>query len=121
MQGLQDWPLTEKGREQAKRAGYTLMDVEFSYAYSSPASRALETCQIILEQNTQTTKIEINKNGFLQERTMGVLDGLPWSEFKVKAGEAGFLGEDMWKFAPEKGESPDDVKQRGADFLSVSL
>ena len=123
MQGLQDWPLTEKGREQARRAGYTLSDVKFTQAYSSPASRALETCRLILEHNLhllQGQGIEIKENGLLQERTMGVLDGLPWSEFKVKAAEAGFHGEEMWSFVPEKGESPDDVKRRGADFLSVS-
>ena len=44
--GRTDIPLTEHGREQARRIGATLRDRRFALVLSSPLSRALETCRL---------------------------------------------------------------------------
>ncbi|MCC6216002.1 MAG: histidine phosphatase family protein [Polyangiaceae bacterium] len=49
MQGRQDWPLSERGREQARGLGEFLgaRGVTLAAVYSSPLSRALETARIV--------------------------------------------------------------------------
>jgi broad specificity phosphatase PhoE len=44
--GRTDIPLTEHGRDQARRIGATLRDRQFALVLSSPLSRALETCRL---------------------------------------------------------------------------
>ena len=44
--GLRDVPLSDRGREQAKRAGALLADTEFSAVLVSPLQRAIETARL---------------------------------------------------------------------------
>jgi probable phosphoglycerate mutase len=44
--GRTDIPLTDRGREQARRIGAALRDRRFVLVLSSPLSRALETCRL---------------------------------------------------------------------------
>ena len=44
--GKTDIPLTEKGREEARRLGAVLADRSFACVLSSPLTRALETCRL---------------------------------------------------------------------------
>ena len=46
--GWVDVPLTEKGREEARRAGELLQEIRFAVAYTSVLTRAQETLEIIL-------------------------------------------------------------------------
>ena len=48
MQGWCDSPLTEKGVEDAKRAGAELADVPFAAAYTSTSERCRDTCALVL-------------------------------------------------------------------------
>ena len=45
--GWVDVPLTDKGREEARRAGEKLRDIRFDIAYTSVLSRAQETLDVI--------------------------------------------------------------------------
>jgi len=47
IQGIVDIPLNEKGRKQASIIAEELVNVEFDVVFSSPLSRARETCEII--------------------------------------------------------------------------
>ena len=49
LQGKSDYPLNENGIAQARKAGQWLMDqgIVFSYVYSSPLKRAIQTAEII--------------------------------------------------------------------------
>ncbi|MGL9729388.1 histidine phosphatase family protein [Enterococcus sp. DIV0756] len=53
-QGWVDSPLTEKGIQTATQLGEQLKDVQFSAAFSSDASRALQTGETILTAQGQT-------------------------------------------------------------------
>jgi broad specificity phosphatase PhoE len=54
--GRTDIPLTERGREQARRIGATPRDGGFALVLSSPLSRALETCRLAgLGDRTEVT------------------------------------------------------------------
>jgi 2,3-bisphosphoglycerate-dependent phosphoglycerate mutase len=50
--GWVDIPLTEKGREEARIAGKQLKEQGFHFdiAYTSMLDRAIETCDLILEE-----------------------------------------------------------------------
>jgi broad specificity phosphatase PhoE len=47
--GTHDVPLNDNGREQARSLGMALSSEKIDAAYTSPLSRAVETCQIALE------------------------------------------------------------------------
>ena len=47
-QGSSNSPLTETGREQAKRLGEKLKDTKFTKFYSSPLGRTIETSELII-------------------------------------------------------------------------
>lgn len=49
MQGWCDSPLTDKGIEDARRAGAELHDVPFAAAYVSTSERCRDTCALVLE------------------------------------------------------------------------
>lgn len=74
VQGWCDSPLTEKGINQACALGIGLQNVEFDAVYSSDLKRALDTTQLILEQNTHDTP-EIKATKHLREAYYGSYEG----------------------------------------------
>ena len=72
--GWVDVPLTEQGREEARRAGEKLRGVRFDVAYTSVLSRAQETLRIILD--TMGVELPIIRDQALNERHYGDLQGL---------------------------------------------
>ena len=61
IQGWNDFPLNEKGRELAASTGRELRDVKFDRCISSPLVRARETAQIVLRESGNDTKIETDE------------------------------------------------------------
>lgn len=81
-----DFPLSEAGREQARRTGrYLSEQVAFAGIYTSPLTRALETAQIIARESSHETDV-IPHHG-LMERQGGVLEGLSWREHELRTPE----------------------------------
>jgi len=73
--GIADFPLTDKGREQAREVGRQIAGKGIQAIYSSPLSRANECARIIAEQIPG--KIPLKVVGDLQERnSYGVLSGV---------------------------------------------
>lgn len=51
LQGWSNSPLTEKGKQDAKKAGERLKEIHFDAAFCSDTTRAMETIQEILDLN----------------------------------------------------------------------
>ena len=61
MQGWSDTPLTEKGKQDAARAGQALAQVDFDYAFASDLKRTMDTARILLANHPTKIK-EPGKN-----------------------------------------------------------
>lgn len=77
-QGSSNSPLTEKGREQAKKLGEKLKNTEFTNFYSSPMGRTIETSQLII--GDRNIKIEFIEE--FKEISVGRMEGVPREKFE---------------------------------------
>ena len=71
MQGQTDIPLNDTGRAQAKQMAKSLQGVTFDKVFCSPLSRALETCQAVVD----ASQIIVDKR--IAERYFGEFEGEP--------------------------------------------
>lgn len=99
IQGQSNSNLTEKGIEQAKKAGDELKDINFDAIFSSDSTRAHNTAEIIKLER----ELIIETSQLLRERNYGKFEGRYGSEFweacKEKLQEKETLsGEEDWKF-----------------------
>ncbi len=103
IQGICDSPLTEKGIRQVKEAREALKGVHFDAAYTSPAERAVDTSEILLEDYPFHAK-ELDD---LHEYSFGGAEG---ENFEKDIGLLQRFEEMSW---PEVGgESEQDVRGR---------
>lgn len=86
--GWTDISLSNEGIKEAETASKEILDhnISINAAYSSIFSRAYETGKIIL-QNSQNSKITIEKDWRLNEKHYGKLQGLNKSETSTKYGD----------------------------------
>ena len=86
--GWKDPGLTEKGIEEAKKAGEQLRDLKltFDIAFTSELSRAQKTLDLILAELGQTG-LETIKDQALNERDYGDLTGMNKDEARKEFGE----------------------------------
>jgi len=77
--GQADVPLNEAGREEARKLGAALKDVEIVAAYSSPLCRATETARLILSAHP-SLQVKVHPN--LTDIHYGAWQGLSLSEVK---------------------------------------
>lgn len=86
--GWTDIGLTEKGEEEARKAGQILKreGYAFDVAFTSVLNRAVRTLEITLEE-MGLKKIPIYKSWRLNERHYGALQGLNKAEMAAKFGE----------------------------------
>lgn len=118
--GWVDVPLTEKGIEEAYRAGEFLKDIKFDVAYTSALTRAQETLRIILE--TVGLLIPIIKDQALNERHYGALQGLNKDRARQKWGaDIVHLWRRSYDIAPPEGESLKDTATRTIPFLERAI
>jgi broad specificity phosphatase PhoE len=111
IQGHKDYPLTEKGKKQAKSLAKQIkeMDYSFSALYSSDLNRAKTTAEIIA-QILQIPNIFFDRR--LREHNLGIYEGRYSKELEEKDKElfdACFA--DHSKRFP-KGESVEEMKKR---------
>lgn len=116
--GWVDVPLTDKGREEAARAGALLKEtgISFTKAYTSDLQRAQETLSIILE-GLEQTGIPIVRNAALNERHYGDLQGLDKAETAEKYGAEKVH---IWRRSydvPPPGEDGESLKDTAARTL----
>ena len=86
--GWRDVNLTERGVEEAKTAGQKLLNAgfEFDIAFTSVLTRAIKTCNIVLEESHQLWIPQV-KNWRLNERDYGALQGLDKKATAEKYGD----------------------------------
>lgn len=86
--GWKDVDLTEKGREEARKAGKALKEagLDFDVAYTSVLKRAIRTLWTILDE-MDLMHIPVERSYRLNERHYGALQGLNKSETAEKHGE----------------------------------
>lgn len=86
--GWTDVDLSEKGKEEAKKAGQLLKDEGYSFdiAYTSVLKRAIRTLWIVLDE-MDLMWIPVIRHWRLNERHYGALQGLNKAETAKKYGE----------------------------------
>lgn len=93
--GWTDVDLTEKGLEEAAKAGELLKEKGFLFqrAYTSYLKRAVKTLNVVLDR-MDLDWISVEKSWRLNEKHYGVLQGLNKSETAAKYGEEQVL---LWR------------------------
>ena len=93
--GWTDVDLSEKGKEEAKKAGQTLKENGFTFdiAFTSVLKRAIRTLWIALDE-MDLMWITVVRSWRLNERHYGALQGLNKSEMAAKFGEEQVL---VWR------------------------
>ncbi|MDO8658317.1 MAG: 2,3-diphosphoglycerate-dependent phosphoglycerate mutase [Candidatus Levybacteria bacterium] len=109
--GWTDVSLSEKGREEGKKAGSALKDIKIGIAYTSKLKRASETLDEILKE--LNLKIPVIKNEALNEKNYGDYTGRNKWEIKKELGEDEFQKiRRSWDYPIPNGESLKDVYER---------
>ena len=93
--GWTDVDLTEKGKEEARKAGALLRDLGFDFdiAFTSVLKRAMRTCWIIQDE-MDLMWIPVKRSWRLNERHYGALQGLNKAETAEKYGNEQVL---IWR------------------------
>lgn len=93
--GWKDVPLSEKGIEEAKKAGQLLKNEGFAFdvAYTSVLKRAIKTLWLALEE-MDLMWIPVHRSWKLNERHYGALQGLNKAETAAKYGDEQVL---IWR------------------------
>jgi 2,3-bisphosphoglycerate-dependent phosphoglycerate mutase len=119
--GWVDVPLTEKGREEARRAGEKLRHIRFDKAYTSRLQRAIETLEIVLQVIGQEG-LPVEYDMALNERHYGDLQGLNKAETAEKFGkEQVHLWRRSYEVAPPGGESLKDTAARTLPYFEAHV
>lgn len=126
--GQTDYPLTPRGREQARQSAQKLKHCTFTRCYASDLSRAWDTARACLEGRNVTAE----PCPALREQGVGEMEGLSWEQMEERfpALIHPYI-EDWFHTVPPSGESPeemaarvgacvDEIIRRGEDTLVVA-
>ncbi|CEI81069.1 phosphoglycerate mutase [Oceanobacillus oncorhynchi subsp. incaldanensis] len=75
VQGWSDAVLTPAGEEVVTQAGIGLKDIDFQNAYSSDSGRAIQTAEIIMEENETSSELDLNTDERFREFNFGTYEG----------------------------------------------
>jgi len=113
--GWVDVPLTDLGREEARRAGTKLASTKIDVAYTSALTRAQSTLALILE--TMGVDVPIIRDQALNERHYGDLQGLNKARTAEKYGaEQVHIWRRSYDVPPPNGESLELTAARTLPF-----
>jgi broad specificity phosphatase PhoE len=108
--GTTDVPLTDEGRDQARRLGERLAGREFALVLTSPLSRARETCELVgLGERAQ---VEPD----LREFDYGAYEGLTTDQIREQR-----PAWSLWRDGSPGGEMPDQVGERADRVIARAL
>jgi 2,3-bisphosphoglycerate-dependent phosphoglycerate mutase len=114
--GLTDVELTADGREEARRAGRTLEDIQLDRAYTSQLKRAKNTLDEIVE-HLGRQDIKRTEQKELNERDYGELTGKNKWQVKEEFGDDKFMKwRRSWDYPVPGGETLKDVSERVLPF-----
>ncbi len=119
--GWEDVPLTDLGRDEARRSGRLLRDTSFDQAFTSNLKRAADTLDIVLEENRHTP-VPIESDEALNERHYGDLQGLNKAETAEKFGaEQVHIWRRSYDVPPPGGESLADTAARTLPYFEAKI
>ena len=114
--GWVDVPLTDVGREEARRAGVKLGRMKLDVAYTSGLKRAQQTLSIILDASG--LDMPVIGDAALNERHYGDLQGLNKAETAKKFGDEQVkIWRRSYDVPPPNGESLADTAARTLPFF----
>lgn len=105
-----DTPLTDRGRQQARRVGRRITQLfRPEVIVSSPFARARQTSEILAEE----LRLPIEIVHDLHERDLGCLKGQSYEALReLVRTDPGYDPTNGWAWRPEGGESYEDVRLR---------
>ena len=106
-------PLTEKGFDDARRAGEIIRDIPFDRVYSSDLTRAVQTARTALP-GVEPIQLEL-----IRERSVGSLMERFFDDCAAEHGEAYWAARASLDFTPFGGDNADMVRARAAQFLQM--
>lgn len=116
--GWVDVPLTEAGREEARRGAEFLKGITIDRAFTSALQRAQETLRIVLDVIGQPD-VPVLKDQALNERHYGALQGLDKAETAKKFGDEQVkIWRRSYDVAPPEGESLKDTAARTLPYFN---
>ncbi len=119
--GWVDIPLTDTGRDEARRGAALTRHLTFDRAFTSVLQRAEETLQIVLKTIGQT-QIPIERDQALNERHYGDLQGLNKAEMAKQFGEKQVhIWRRSYDVAPPNGESLKDTAARTLPYFDRKI
>lgn len=121
--GWKDVPLTDKGIEEAEKAGSRLAELglEFDRAYTSKLSRAQNTLKLILDGIGQSD-LPVIEDQALNERDYGDLVGLNKDDARKKWGdEQVHIWRRSYDIPPPGGESLKDTAARVLPYYLTDI
>jgi len=119
--GWRNPDITEKGKEEAKKAGQLLKNEKIDVAFTSVLKRAIYTLDIILEEGG-FKDIPITQNKALNERDYGDLSGKNKAELAKEVGEEQVhIWRRSYDVAPPGGESLKDTCERVVPYFEEHI
>ena len=126
-QGQSDYPLTERGRAQARALAerWKSERISFDLAIASPLSRARETAEIV----ASALNVKLELDPIWLERNIGEMEGLTAEEVRLKPqppyvttyDSVGGDGEGDWELFLRAGQALHDLLRRSpGSYLIVS-
>ncbi|RMF33999.1 MAG: 2,3-diphosphoglycerate-dependent phosphoglycerate mutase [Chlorobiota bacterium] len=119
--GWVDVDLSERGVEEARRAGEMLRTIPIDIVFTSALRRAIRTAELALESAAKPT-IPIIKSAALNERHYGDLQGLNKDEVARRYGEQQFkLWRRSYDIPPPNGESLKMTQERVLPYYETEI
>jgi 2,3-bisphosphoglycerate-dependent phosphoglycerate mutase len=119
--GWVDVPLTDLGREEARRAGERLSDMSFDVAYTSRLTRAQDTLRIIVD-TAGFAGLPVIMDEALNERHYGDLQGLNKADTAARYGdEQVHIWRRSFATPPPNGEALKDTAARTLPFFDRAI
>ncbi len=119
--GWVDVPLTDAGREEARRGALAIRHLTFNCAFTSALQRAQETLHIVLDTIGQP-QVAVAQHPALNERHYGELQGLNKAETMRQFGEQQVhIWRRSYDIAPPKGESLKDTAARTLPYFTTTI
>jgi 2,3-bisphosphoglycerate-dependent phosphoglycerate mutase len=119
--GWIDVDLSERGEEEARRAGELLRNIPIDIVFTSALRRAIRTAEIALE-TAEKSSVPIIKNAALNERHYGDLQGLNKDEVARQYGEQQFkLWRRSYDVPPPNGESLKMTQERVLPYFQQEI
>jgi|SRR5690625_1502777 len=119
--GWRNPDITEKGKEEARKAGQSLKNEKIDVAFTSVLKRAIHTLEIIMEESGHTD-IPVTENEALNERDYGDLSGQNKAELAEEVGaEQVHIWRRSYDVAPPGGESLKDTCDRVIPYFKKHI